>query len=313
MKKLLIIVPHLSTGGLPQFVLKKIELIKDYFDITCIEYKFLSPDFVIQRDKIKQILGNNFYSIDENGINFIDTINNIDPDIIWIEEFSETFINESECDIIYDINRKWRILESTHSKFKQIKRKTPDKFIFVSEYSKNIYSDINVDSCVIEYPIDFKEKQTEVNRNLLGFDSDYKHIITVGLFNSNKNQKYAFDIAERLSNYRIKFHFIGNMADNFIDYWKPLMDNKPSNCIIHGEKDNIDSFLQASDLFLFPSILELNPLVLKESLQYENLPILMNKLDVYGNKYNDNTNITFLSGNLERDSEMVLEILKINK
>jgi len=33
MKKLLFIAPHLSTGGLPQYLTKKIELLKDEFDV----------------------------------------------------------------------------------------------------------------------------------------------------------------------------------------------------------------------------------------------------------------------------------------
>ena len=56
MEKLLLITPHLSTGGAPQFILNRIELLKDTYDVYCVEYDFLSPDFVVQRNKIIEIL-----------------------------------------------------------------------------------------------------------------------------------------------------------------------------------------------------------------------------------------------------------------
>ena len=52
MKKLLIITPHLSTGGAPQCSVKKIELIKNDFQIKVIEHSFLAWSFVVQRNRI---------------------------------------------------------------------------------------------------------------------------------------------------------------------------------------------------------------------------------------------------------------------
>jgi hypothetical protein len=56
MQKLLYITPHLSTGGLPQYLLKKIEHFKNDFDIHLIEYQDLSWEFVVQKNKIKQLI-----------------------------------------------------------------------------------------------------------------------------------------------------------------------------------------------------------------------------------------------------------------
>jgi hypothetical protein len=50
MKSLLIITPHLSTGGAPQVTLNKIKLLKDTYIIKC-EYNFLGSAFVIQRNQ----------------------------------------------------------------------------------------------------------------------------------------------------------------------------------------------------------------------------------------------------------------------
>ena len=38
MQKLLFIAPHLSTGGLPQYLCKKIELLKNDFEIYLVEW-----------------------------------------------------------------------------------------------------------------------------------------------------------------------------------------------------------------------------------------------------------------------------------
>jgi hypothetical protein len=38
MQKLLFIAPHLSTGGLPQYLTKKVELLKDEFEIHLVEW-----------------------------------------------------------------------------------------------------------------------------------------------------------------------------------------------------------------------------------------------------------------------------------
>ena len=111
----------------------------------------------------------------------------------------------------------------------------------------------------------------------------------------------------------MQFHFIGSQAENFAEYWKPLMDKKPHNCQIWGERDDVDTFLQAADLFLFPSKgdrgnKELQPLVIKEAQQYLFLPKMMFNLDVYLNKYNDLTNFNFLTGDLIQDAEKIIQI-----
>ena len=38
MQKLLYVAPHLSTGGLPQYLTKKIELLKNEFEIYLVEW-----------------------------------------------------------------------------------------------------------------------------------------------------------------------------------------------------------------------------------------------------------------------------------
>lgn len=316
MEKLLIITPHLSTGGCPQFVLKKIELLKESYEIHCVEYEFLSPDFVVQRSGVKKLVGSRFYSLQEHNLELIDVVNNVSPDIIWIEEFSEMFMNKRDIKFIYGKHRTWKILESTHTSEDLTTKKfnLPDKFIFVSKHSELMYTHFNRPFETIEYPIDMLDKKIYENKRLLGFEDDYLHVVNVGLFTPGKNQGYAFQLAENLKDHKIKFHFVGNQAVNFMDYWGPLMNNKPDNCIIHGERNDVSSFLQASDLFLFTSKYELNPLVVKEAISY-GLPILMFNLSTYHNSYDNTDGVSFLTGDLKHDSELLLNklLIKVNK
>ena len=310
-KKILTIIPHCSTGGLPKFTLNRIELLKDDFEIMCIEYDFLSPNYVVQRNKIIEILGNNFKSLGDNKEYLIDVIDNFNPEVIIIDEFPENFMADNIAEQIYTKeDRKYIILESTHSSddSKDKKKWFPDKFIFVSDYSAKIYGNLGVPYEVIQYPVDKKHKDIIGSRERLLFDSEYRHVINVGLFTSGKNQGYAFELARKLQNYKIKFHFVGNMATNFKEYWEPIIKNKPNNCIIWGERSDVDDFLMASDLFLFTSKSELNPLVIKESLCY-NLPQLIFNLNTYCGVYDDIDTIKFLTGDIDKDCQKILDIL----
>lgn len=309
---LLIIASHLSTGGAPQFTLNKIELLMHHYNIVCVEYNFLSPDYVVQRNKIINLLGDKFISLGEDKHNLIKVIKDFDPEIIFVEELSETFIDNSLLPELYNPNRQYKIFETTHSSYdsKHLKKFLPDKFIFVSEYSKKMYNSLGVDSVVIEYPIDKKEKQQEIAIKKLNLDPSKKHIVNIGLFTPGKNQGYAFELARQFENKGIIFHFVGNQAGNFADYWQPLMQNVPSNCIIWGEKDNTEDFIIASDLFLFTSKLELNPLVIKEALMYDS-KILMFNLDTYCGSYDNEECISFLTGDIDKDTSKLIELLNL--
>jgi hypothetical protein len=322
MKKLLIITPHLSTGGAPQVTVNKVELLKDHFEIKVVEYSFLAWAFVVQRNKIIQMLkeGVNFHSLGEDKYNeLVNIIRGFRPDVIVMEEFPEMFMHDSISEYIYSDDRTWKISETTHdSSFNpKDKRWMPDKFIFVSSYNSFKYIDLDVPMEVIEYPIDKKTRNKAKMRDRYGLSHDYKHFVTVGLFTPRKNQAYAFELAKRLKKHKVKFHFLGNQAGNFEFYWKPLMDDKPNNCIIWGERDDVSQFLQACDVFFFPSKgdrgnKELNPIAIKEAMEYDDLIKVMYNLDVYCNKYNDAENMVYLTGDVDTDSINIIKKLNLD-
>jgi hypothetical protein len=104
------------------------------------------------------------------------------------------------------------------------------------------------------------------------------------------------------------FHFVGNQAGNFEHYWGPIMETKPDNCVVWGEREDVDTFLQASDIHLFTSNMELNPLSIKESLGYS-LPTFIFNLHTYMNKYDDFENVVFLTGDKFKDANLILDNL----
>ena len=303
----------MSTGGCPQVVAKKVELLKDYYNVIVVEWEMIAWAFVVQRNKVIDMIGNKFISLSENKeYDLFNIIEDHNVDYIMIEEFSETFIPTHIMKRLYSKNREYKIFETTHCSYTDPnwKKFLPDKFIFVSPHSLEVFKDLGVPMDLIEYPIDNRTPNKEHYQSLLGLDPEYKHIINIGLFTHGKNQGYAFEIARLLQEYKIKFHFLGNQAGNFIDYWKPIMETKPDNCIVWGERNDVDSFIQACDVHLFSSIMELNPLSIKESLEYEK-PTMIFNLPTYKGKYDNEKNINFLTGDVEIDSHNLLKILGI--
>ena len=322
MKKLLIITPHLSTGGAPQVTVNKVELLKEHFEIKVVEYSFLAWSFVVQRLRIIDMLteGVNFHSLGEDKYNeLVNIIRGFKPDVIVMEEFPEMFMHDSISEFIYSDNRTWKISETTHDSSFNPKHKKwmPDEFVFVSSYNLFKYIHLDVPMHVIEYPIDKKVRNKVERQKEFGLDPEYKHFVTVGLFTPRKNQAYAFELAERLKNYKVKFHFLGNQAGNFETYWKPLMANKPDNCVVWGERNDVNQFLEACDVFFFPSKgdrgnKELNPIAIKEAMQYDDLIKAMYNLDVYCNKYNDEENMVYLTGDLGSDTTNIVKKLNLD-
>lgn len=301
----------MSTGGCPQVVAKKVELLKDFYNIIVVEWECLAWAYVVQRNRVIDMIGDKFVTLSENQeYDLFNLIEDNNPNYIMIEEFSETFMPEHIMKRLYSKNRTYKIYETTHSSHTQVswKRHQPDKFIMVSPYSLSVFKDLGIPMDLIEYPVNDKEPNKQESIQQLGLDPEYKHIINIGLFTEGKNQSYAFEIARILTDHKIQFHFLGNQASNFVNYWQPLMNNKPENCIVWGERNDTDTFIQVSDIHLFTSRLELNPLSIKESLEYHK-PTMIFDLHTYMGKYNDTEHIHFLSGDVWTDANTILKLL----
>ena len=318
-KKIIYIAPHLSTGGLPQYLFKKIDLLKDKLEIYCIEFHDITGgQLIVQKDRIKSILDrDHFITLGNDKLELIKHIQSINPDYIHLEEIPEdggwnwtsTFV-----DMIYNLSRKYKIFETSHdSSFDPDNKKIyfPDAFFFVSQWQIDQYKNINVPKYLAEYPIEYKERPDR-NSSLkaFGLDPSKKHVLNVGLFTPRKNQGEIFEIAKHFGD-EIQFHFLGNQAGNFEHYWKPLMEKKPNNCIWWGERNDADRFYSCMDLFLFtsegnPGNKETMPLVLREAIGWK-MKILLYNLDVYQNYFNRFNNITYLN---EKNKKENVDLIK---
>ena len=309
-QKLLYIASHLSTGGMPQYLLKQIQIFKDEFDIEVVEVNNHSGDaFVVQKNQIADLC--KIYTLGDNKSELVDIIKSTQPNIIHFTEIPEHFLGHNILDTIFHNSRDYFIVASTHGSHtnpNKIKYH-PDRYVLVSEWSRQKFEHLGIDTQVWDYPIETIEYDKVEFKNELGFELDWKHVLMVGLFTEGKNQGEIFSVARQLEKYKIKFHFIGNQAMNFESYWGPIMKHKPDNCIIWGERNDVDKFYKASDMFYFSSKLELNPLSIKEALGY-GLPSIFRKLHTYLDSYDNNELVTYIDDNLNQTKRIILEKLQ---
>jgi predicted O-methyltransferase YrrM len=309
-KKLLYVCPHLSTGGQPQFVLKQIENFKDEFQIEVVEVHNSGGNaFVVQKNKIKSLVP--IHTLYEDKTEILNVIERFNPDVIHFHEIPEHFLDTEILDKIWDTNRKYFIISTTHGSFTNPDEIVyqPDRYVLVSEWSRRKFEHLGIDTQIWEYPIENIQYDKDTAKDDLGFEKDWKHVLNVGLFTSGKNQAEIFEVARLLEKYKIKFHFVGNQADNFEDYWKPLMENKPSNCVVWGERNDADKFYAAADFFYFSTLWELNPLSIKEALSYK-LPCIFRRLHTYLDTYDTNPLVTYIDDDLKITKRIILETLK---
>jgi len=100
MKKLLYITPHLSTGGAPQYLLKKIEFLSSVYDIYVIEYSD-HGHYRVQKNKIIKILGDKHKTLYDDKNELITYINLWNPDIIHFVEMPEFFMHDHLAKKVY--------------------------------------------------------------------------------------------------------------------------------------------------------------------------------------------------------------------
>ena len=343
------VVPHLSTGGMPQFVLKRIESLqkfKNEIEIYLVEYSQFSTIYLVQRNKIIELLGNNhFFSLGsftekERKIELINIIKKNNIDIVHFEEVPEGFesFNRVPLDVlneIYNNSRTYKIVESSHNVWynaNENKKLNPDYYCFVTPYHiENLFDKTISKKDVITYPLEGKVNSFYYKNNLtktehkvplieklncreeLGLDLTKTHILNVGLWTEGKNQKEGIEVARILekTHPNLQFHFVGNQAENFEYYWGPLIQNLPSNVTIWGERNDVEKFMIASDVLMFNSLIECNPLVVREAISY-GLKILTRNLGQYMGMF-DNY-ITEIESNDYNDiSNKLLELIESKK
>ena len=326
--KILFLAPHLSTGGMPSFLLKRIQALIDNekFELFVVEYADIGGwAYVVQKNEIKRIIKpENFITLYEDKSILMDIIRDNKIDIVHADEILEGFDHSNKIpDVmlneLYDNNRTWKMVETCHNVWfnpETSKKFNPDGYAFCTPWHKSkTFNMMPSYGEVLQFPIENKvptdEEKLEAKLSL-GMDPNKKHVINVGLWTSGKNQKEGVEVAKSLeeSNPEIQFHFIGNQAPNFEDYWGPVMENLPSNVTVWDERSDVDTFMKAADLFMFNSTWECNPLVLREAASY-GLKILSRNLEQYMDMFTPY--ITEINGDISSTKYKLIALLYSDK
>ena len=211
--KVLFLVPHLSTGGMPQFLLKRIQALKDYTDVEIFVYEWTqtSKNYTVQREQIKNLIPHsNFVSCGMIGEVNHKLQNNIDNylkdnkiDIIHMEDEAEAFLPKYVIRELYDQKHPWKIIETPHSlNFNpdRPRMRKPNGYCFTITHHKTI-GDEKIKTKVIKYPLDSsiicEESRDKILSDIGWRVNGEHHILNVGLWTPSKNQEYALELAKK--------------------------------------------------------------------------------------------------------------------
>lgn len=323
--KILFLAPHLSTGGMPAFLLRRIEALISYeeLELFVIEYSNFSDEYVVQKNQIKSLIKpENFFTLYEDKNKALDIIKENNIDIVHVDEILEGFGQTVPTDLfngLYDNNRTWKVIETCHNVWfnpESSKVFNPDAYAFCTPWHKlKTFANMPSYSEVLQFPLENKVPTSEEKlecKNLLGMDPNKKHVVNVGLWTSGKNQGEGVEIARIMeqSNPEVIFHFVGNQAMNFEEYWGPIMQNIPSNVKVWGERQDVDTFMKAADIFMFNSTWECNPLVLKEAASH-GLKIITRNLPQYMDMFTPY--ITEINGDITSTKYKIIALLQSDK
>ena len=300
---------HLSTGGSPQWLFELIKVSILDNEVFVAEFNNYGS-YDIQKNRIINLVGKDNYECigpcfsdnwEEERQRLWEVIQEFKPDVIHFNEIPENFeyngFPEDLLEKIYSEDRSYKILETCHDNAFTFDRKVhhPDAYVCVSDYHPRKIKEVLPDAkCYIwDYDIP-KRERPDRERTLmsLGLDPNKLHVLNVGLFHENKNQKFIYDIAQQITDKDVQFHFIGN--DCYLCNCGIENTDLP-NCKVWGERNDVDTFYSCMDLFFFPSKRELNPLSVKEAISW-GMPVLMNRIescDLY-KKYENNESVTFI-------------------
>jgi len=310
--KILYLAPHLSTGGMPSVLLKRIQALEGFqAEIIVVEYSNHSDEYVVQKNEIKK-LATKVYTLGENKMELMDIIKRHNVHLVHVEEMVEDSVNNFPIELVnelYDNNRTWKIVETCHNVYfkPNIEKKYhPDAYVFCTKFHLETFEKMPSRKFFLEYPRENKipskgEKLYEKVK--FSMNPMKTHVLNVGLWTPGKNQAEGIEIARQLPD--MEFHFVGNQAINFKHYWEPLMQDLPDNVHVWGERSDVDKFMTACDIFMFNSTWECNPLVVRQAASH-GLPILARDLHQYCGMFDG-----WITPLIEDEDEVLNQLLSI--
>lgn len=307
------VTPHLSTGGMPEYLRGKVELLYKEHNVWVIEKSF-EPAYKSIRDKIERLIGDRLVTLGDNHGKLLTLIDKIKPDVVHFEELSDYHFKEELLEKIYSPNREYLIFDTLHDSSIDYteKRFIPDKMLVVSPWQVKNFIPLGIPIEILEHEI-IPGDRNRSGLLSLGLNPENKHIVQVGLFSKRKNQEETIELARRMPN--VQFHFVGNQTENYKDYWEPLLNNLPVNCRIWGERSDTETFYSCMDAVIFPSRgeygdRETNPLVIREAIAW-GIPLFLRDRDFYMGMYSESENVKFMSDDLETNVRLLKDFIKI--
>mgnify|MGYP000635640335 CR=1 FL=1 len=194
--KILYLAPHLSTGGMPAFLLKTIETLKDDVEICVVEYACHSLDYVVQRNAIMNLVP--VHTLHEDKMELFNVIDQFNPDVIHIHEPSERF-DRTMITKLYDNDRTYRIVETCHDvSFKPDEEKIfhPDYYAFCTPYHVDTFGNMPSMYSIVEFPIDDCRVSSCLNNGLCNANNDIFECKCSDGFHGNKCQFIEYDYSK---------------------------------------------------------------------------------------------------------------------
>jgi FkbM family methyltransferase len=300
---------------MPEYLRRKVELLKDENEVWVVE-KHFEPAYRTIRDKIEALIGERLINIGDNHGRLLDIIKDVKPDVVHFEELSDYHFQEKLLDQIYTEDREYLIFDTLHDSSIDYneKRYIPDKMLVVSPWQVHNFMPLGIPIEMLEHEI-IPGKRERSGLTSLGLDPSRMHVVQVGLFSRRKNQSETIELARIMPD--VDFHFVGNQTDNYRDYWQPLLDRLPSNCKIWGERSDVETFYSCVDCVIFPSRgeygdRETNPLVIREAMAW-NVPLFLRDRDFYMGMYSESASVRFMHDSLERNADELRKFLGLGK
>lgn len=308
-KKLLYVCSDFSSVHQLQHTFNLIEYFIEDFDIEVVEISDTQNNSTDIKKQFEELVV--VHTLGEDKSVILDIIENYDPFIIHFQEIPQLCLSSSILNKIFSKNRSYFILSRIHNVVNPSEIiYIPDRYIFTSDLDKKTFENIKlpVDSFLWEYPTKNCAPNRDKAKEILSLDKDWKHVLNVGSFSPIGNQGEIFTIARQLEKYKIKFHFIGNQKTEYEYYWGPLLKHKPENCVIWGDRNDVNTFYEACDMFYLSSVSQLTPISMMDGLNWE-LPCVTKNHNIYSNTHYNSQLVKHINDNLLQTKQIILETL----
>lgn len=312
MKKILIFGITEIKGGIESFIMnyyRNIDKTLFHFDFICNTYNKIAyeEEIINSGSKIFKFTARskNYFKYKKE-LNEFFKIHAKEYDCIWVNVCSLANIDYLKLAKKYGIKK--RIIHSHNSKNMDsfargilhrinrlfIEKYATDFFSCTSEaalwfYKKQLFNKIKVIKNAIDlYKYSFSNENREKIRKSFNLENNFI-VGNVGRLHFQKNQSFIIEIFKELLNKcsNTKLVLIGEGEDEKKLKQKAELLGIKNNCLFLGKQNNVEKWISAFDVFLFPSLFEGLPISLLEA-QANGLPVLASSDIPKEVKINDN-------------------------